>query len=136
MKRWISMLCLALGFATALEAGSIRLKNNSNQKLRVMVEGADGSNLAEYVMNPQSTQTWTDVYGYRTTNRGSRKPLQSSDVSKTPYTVSWYCMSGDPYSICTDVAVGSLVMSDSCDGERGCNSKTKKGYPTAPEETQ
>lgn len=128
MNKIIGFLLLALFCATTAFAGSIRLKNNSDQKLRVIVDSADGVSLGEVIIDSGQSLTWTDTYGYKTNNRGAKKPLQHADASITPYTVSWYCMSGDPYSVCTDVAVGSLIMADSCDGLRGCKGK-KAGYP-------
>jgi len=128
MKKIIAFLFLALFSAASAFAGSIRLKNNSDQRLRVIVDSASGMSLGEVIIDSGQSLTWTDTYGNRTNNRGARTPLQYGDASNTPYTVSWYCMSGEPYSVCTDVAVGSLIMSDSCDGLKACKRK-KAGYP-------
>lgn len=128
MNKSMGFLLLVLFTATTAFAGSIRLKNNSNEKLRVIVDSVDGAHLGEVLIDSQQTLTWTDTYGYKTNNRGAKKSLQQADSSITPYTVSWYCMSGGPYSVCTDVAVGSLVMADSCDGLRACKGK-KASYP-------
>lgn len=134
MKRRLSFLWMMLAISSSLCAASVRLKNDTFVQLRVIVEGFDGSMLGEVIIDPQQSMTWTDDYGFKANNRGAKKPLQSTQMSKTPYTVSWYCMSGDPYSVCTDVAAGSLVMADACSGLRGCNPNQKKGYPTQPEE--
>jgi hypothetical protein len=125
---------MMLPLSSSLCAASVRLKNDTFVQLRVIVEGFDGSILGEVIVDPQQSMTWTDDYGFRANNRSARQPLQSTEMSKTPYTVSWYCMSGDPYSVCTDVAAGSLVMADACSGTRGCNPNAKEGYPTQPEE--
>ncbi|MBI3236297.1 MAG: hypothetical protein HYZ48_01100 [Chlamydiales bacterium] len=123
-------LLLILSFlSVSLHAGSIRLKNNSRYQLRVIVEGSDGSHLGEVLIKAQDSLNWTDTYGQRSNNRGAQKPLQRGDSSKTPYTISWYCMDGGLYSSCSDVAVGSLIMANACPGPRTCKEGKKQGYP-------
>ncbi len=136
MNKYFLFFLTSFFAATSLYADAVRLKNNSNHKLRVIVEGSDGTHLGEVIIDSHQSLNWTDTYGYKANNKGAKRPLQLGDRSKVPFTITWYCMNGDPYSECTNVAAGSLVMSDGCEGDKACKPKQKSGYPDEKEETE
>jgi len=112
MKRavWVVFLFLT----GSLSAGSILLVNDSANKLRAVVRGADGSQLGEMILNPRHSIRWSDGYG------------NTKNQSETPYTVLWFCLSGDPYATCTAVPTGGTVTALGCEGARACKPEKKK----------
>jgi hypothetical protein len=119
MKKAISLFFvgfLLLGaFLEQLEAGSVRLVNNTPYKLRVVVRGNDGSFMGELVIDPHGTNTWTDGFAGMPGNN-----------TLTPYTVLWYCIEGDPFSTCYPVAPGTTVLALGCDGPKECHPQKQK----------
>jgi len=109
-KALLSFFALA---CCVLEAGTVRLVNDSPYKLRAVVRGNDGSFLGEVVINPQNTSTWTDGFqglapGFNTTK------------TQTPYTVLWYCLEGDAFATCPNVGTGGTAIAMGCDGPKQC----------------
>lgn len=107
-------------FWASLEAGSVRLYNNSNFDLRAVIRGADGYYLGELVVRAQNTAVWTDSYSYAGGYRGPNAQIESGYRSKTPYIVIWYCMDGKDYAVCDTVSTGAVVMALNCAGPRQC----------------
>jgi hypothetical protein len=108
-----------IAFVAILDAGSVRLVNDSPYKLRAVIRGSDGSFLGEVVINPQSENAWNDGYGGLPSG-------QDITRAQTPYTVLWYCLEGDPYSMCTPVATGSTVTAQGCEGIRECRPQQQR----------
>lgn len=124
----IFILCLGLLSCFSLQAASVKLLNDSPYKLRAVVRASDGTYLGEMVINPQQSQTWSDAYG-------KTGQISQPTASQSPYSVLWYCISGDDYSFCDNVATGSMVTAQSCSGPRLCKPpKTEK--PKSPYENQ
>lgn len=113
--RKILFSVLLLGVAS-LVAGTVQLVNDSPYKLRSVIRAVDGSYLGEVVVNPTSTNTWTDGF------QGLPGSLDSVR-SQTPYTVEWYCLDGSSYSTCTFVTTGGTVTARNCQGARQCRSR-------------
>lgn len=126
MKRLILVFCL---LATSLCATSLKLFNDSPYKLRAVVRAADGTYLGETILLSQSYYNWTDTYSQFGLG-GYQGP--SAPSSRTPYTVSWYCLSGDEYSICTNVPSGGLVTPQIGEGARICKPPPKSGAQVGP----
>jgi len=134
MKRALIFLS-CLFFCFSLFAGTVRLANNSPYQLRAVIRGADGSYLGEMVINAGQTMSWSDTYG--PVGPGGGVHLDEPTRSQTPYTVLWYCLDGNDYSINSDVATGGMAIAQYGDGARIC--KPKKQPPPnqqqqAPEE--
>ena len=130
-------LILVIFWISLLQAGSVRLFNNSNFDLRAVVRGSDSSYLGEIVVRAQNTATWTDSYSYAGGYRGPNAQTESAYRSKTPYVVNWYCMDGNDFAVCDTVSTGAVVSSLSCSGPRVCHPPPKKkqgksGYPEVP----
>ncbi|MGE5195774.1 MAG: hypothetical protein ACM3JI_00410 [Anaerolineae bacterium] len=116
---------------SSVDAGSVRLLNDSPYRLRAVVRGNDGAYLGEVIINPQHSSNWSDTYGQA---GYAGKGLMENTYSQTPYTVLWYCMNGDDYAICNTVPTGGTVMAQSCMGSRMCKAEKKKEGPfTQPE---
>jgi hypothetical protein len=115
------LLGLFLLLACGVDAGSVRLSNNSSYQLRAVIRGGDGSYLGEVLVNPQQTMSWNDYNG----------AVAFPNQSLTPYTVLWFCNDeeGSPYAICTDVGSGFTVVAKSCVGTRSCKPKQKQQTP-------
>ncbi len=116
-----------------LNAGTIRLTNNSPYDLRVVIRGADGSFLGELVVKSQNETVWTDTYGQYGMYGGGNATANQSYLSKTPYTVLWYCLDGADYAVCDTVATGAMVTAQSCLGARMCKPNKKEVYPQESE---
>ncbi|MFA6119613.1 MAG: hypothetical protein WCT85_02600 [Parachlamydiales bacterium] len=102
-------------------ADSITLYNDSPFQLTAVVQSADGNVLAENVMAPNQQSVWD-------TNQISTqlKINYKSSTSYTPFTVIWRCDYQGYYSVCTNIAAGSMVTADSCPGPHYCQPKPKK----------
>jgi hypothetical protein len=114
-------LGLFLLLAINVQAGSVRLVNDSAFKLRAVIRAGDGSYLGEVLINSQQTMSWNDYSG----------TVQYYNQSQTPYTILWFCNDDDgtPYAVCTDVGTGFTVPAHSCDGARSCKPKKDQMYP-------
>lgn len=112
-----------------LQAGTVRIFNDSPYKLRAVVRGADGSYLGELVMLPQHYAQWTD----NATQFGVFGPgnpySQGPPMPQNPYTVMFYCMDGSDFSVCTNVNTGATITALTCDGTRICKPAPKKKNP-------
>jgi|SRR5579885_1328490 len=119
MKKFVFVL---LGFVAAfgmLEAGTVRLVNDSPYKLRAVVRANDGTFLGEIVINPQDSTTWTDNFA------GLPGGFQQA-ISQTPYTVLWYCLTGEAFSTVYPVGPGGTAMSMLGDGAKQCRSQQQR----------
>ncbi len=116
-------------------AGSLRLINDSPFKLRAVIRGADGTHLGEVILYPRHQQQWNDAYGHvglwGQPNILDRQP----SWSQTPYTVLWYCMDGNEFSINPNSGTAATVTAQSGEGVRECKQPKKKKapYPYQPQ---
>ena len=113
-----------LFFCSTLFGGTVTLINDSANQLRAVIRAADGTYLGEVVVPSQRTMKWNNY-------TGGVGNIQYYEVSQTPYTVAWFCMTGDgtPFSICTQVGSGQTVTALSCDGIKECQPQKKQPYP-------
>jgi hypothetical protein len=132
-KSFFCTLLFCVIFPFVLQAGTVRLINNSPYTLRAVIRGSDGSYLGEVIVQAQRETVWTDTYSQFGTYGGANGNLNENYRSVTPYTVLWYCMDGGDYAVCDIVATGALVMSQSCMGARMCKAQKKERYPRQPE---
>lgn len=123
MRRIFTVAIFALLCSKAL-AGAVTLVNDSANQLRAVIRAADGTYVGEVVVPAMQTMKWNDY-------TGGVGNIQYPTASQTPYTVAWFCMTGDgtPFSICTNVGSGQTVTSTSCDGLRQCQPNKKQQYP-------
>jgi len=105
--------------AAAIDAGTIRLINDSPYKLRAVIRARDNSYLGEVVINPQSQNSWNDGF------QGLPGSLESVR-SQTPYRVLWYCLDGSSFSTCPTVSTGTTITATYCNGARQCRGKELK----------
>jgi hypothetical protein len=110
MKKMIFLSLFMLCCQIVGWCNSVNLFNNTDFRLKAVVISADGTVLDEVILNSRDASTWADDF-YQF---GS-----DPKMSRTPYTVNWYCMSGKPFGTCTDVASGSVVLAQNC-GSREC----------------
>jgi hypothetical protein len=105
-------------------AGSVTLVNDSANQLRAVIRAADGTYIGEVVVPARQTMQWNDY-------TGGVGNIQYPSASQTPYTVAWFCMTGDgtPFSICTNVNSGQTITALTCDGLRQCQPNPKQPYP-------
>lgn len=106
---------LFLSLSSLIWADSLVLVNNSDVQLSATITDATGKVLEETgPINPQNSITWSldfEYYGY---NAEESNP-------QTPYTVTWYCNSGEIYGTCYDAPSDSTVLAQSCGGDQQCN---------------
>lgn len=133
MRKWIYLGLSFILFPYFVHAGSVRLINNSPYDLRSVIRGADGDFLGEVVVKAQKETVWTDTYGQYGTYGGANSNANQGYMSRTPYTVLWYCLDGTDYAVCDTVATGAVVMSQSCMGARMCKPNRRDVYPQEPE---
>ncbi len=109
MKKRIFLIAFSL--FGPLWGNSVSLFNNTHVKLKAVVQAADGTVLDEVILDARDASTWADdLYQFGYTPSGS----------KTPYTVNWYCMGGQSFGTCEDVASGSIVLAQNCSGPHEC----------------
>lgn len=114
-------LLVLLGLLCTLQAGTVRLINDSVFQLQAEIRGADGSSLATVSLNSQQAMTWDDYAGGRGTYSQSR----------TPYTVIWYCPSGNVFGVASQISSGAATSALSSSGDRACQeTKEKPGNPS------
>lgn len=110
----------------------LNLLNDSPFTLTAVVQAADGTFLGqtEYTPGQQSTFVTT----LKPTNLNAPGYY---DIALTPYIVVWKCPNGGFYSVCTQVAAGSLVTANSCpSGPYYCQPKPEKQKPEKKEEEE
>jgi hypothetical protein len=128
-----ALILIVLLWTLSLDAGTVRLYNNSNVDLRVVVRGSDGSIQGELVVKAQNFSTWTDSYIPAGGYRGPILQNKTYDRTMTPYVVEWYCMDGKDYAVCDTVSTGAVVMATNCSGARSCTPKKKEVNPNIPQ---
>lgn len=113
MKKIIGMFVFFFTLQCLIWSDSLVLVNDSNEQLSAVIQDATGTVLEEMVIDSQDTSTWSldyEDFGY------DAQP----NNPQTPYTVQWYCMSGEVFGICRDVPSDSTVMAQSCMGGQQC----------------
>ena len=132
MFKWLALL---LFFCAGLQAGSVRMYNDSPYTLRAVVRGADGTYLGEVVIHPQQFNTWTDTYSHIGKFGQGNLPNEIITRSQTPYTILWYCMDGGDYAACPNTPTGMIVIAQNCDGAKICRPKDEAPgpFPNQPE---
>ena len=119
MKKWL--LFFLLSFSLSLEAVSVVLWNDSPFDLIAEVHASDGS-LIEVVPVPAGNRAnWVQNFG-----RAHLTLPSHPSGSLTPFTVVWKCSYQGLYSVCSDVAPGSIVKANDCPGSRSCTPKPEK----------
>lgn len=119
MKIFSVIYVLLALVCSQVEAGTVRLFNDSSYKLRAVIRGADGSYLGEVVITPQSSNTWTDSvqhYGQEEANSYQRNVTRS----QTPYTIIWYCMDGSDFSFSDNIGTGAFTQAQQGTGKKSC----------------
>ena len=119
MKIFSVIYVLLALVSSQVEAGTVRLFNDSSYKLRAVIRGADGSYLGEVVITPQSSNTWTDSvqhYGQEEANSYQRNVTRS----QTPYTIIWYCMDGSDFSFSDNIGTGAFTQAQQGTGKKSC----------------
>lgn len=112
MKK-ITIVIFLLCMQNLIWADSLVLINDSKVRLSAVIQDATGTILEEIVIDSLDSSTWSLDYEYFGYNAEPSNP-------QTPYTVNWYCMSGDLYGTCRDVPSDSTVMAQSCMGGQQC----------------
>jgi hypothetical protein len=134
IKKWICCFIFTL-LACSVQAGSVRLINDSPYKLRAVVRGADGTPLGEMIVASGNNGTWNDSFSHL--GQFGKGNLADEQVtrSQTPYDVLWYCVDGSDYSFCYQVATGATVNAQGCSGTRMCKPQKKESgpFPNQPE---
>lgn len=112
---------LVFMFACALSwANSVTLMNDSSYTLQASIYDANGNLLGQFVLNSRDATLWSDDDEDFGTEIGYS--------SQVPYTVNWFCMNGNPYGTCENVAAGSVVTAQSCGGAQQCQEQQINPY--------
>lgn len=112
MHKYLSIFFL---FLSSLHFGStIRLINDSPFPLSATILSATGSVLGRYNLKPQEQAGWENF------------DINSKGVSQTPYTIIFYCSTGEVYGTATGIATGGMVQASSSSGPRFCRPKNDK----------
>jgi hypothetical protein len=136
MKIWVRFLALlSVCIPSIAFSGSVHLYNDSPFKLRAVIRGADGMHLGEMIVYPRHQAQWTDAYGHVGRFGHSNMLDEQSTFSQTPYTILWYCMDGNEYSVNDNVPTAATISAQAGTGVRECKQlKKKKGpFPNQPQ---
>jgi hypothetical protein len=120
MKLFIFIAAFISAITLQLDAGTVRLYNDSSYKLRAVIRGADGSYLGEVVITAQSSNTWTDSLQHYGHNDEGNPAGRNATRSQTPYTVIWYCMDGSDFSFSDNVGTGAFTQAQQGSGKKSC----------------
>jgi hypothetical protein len=101
-------------FMTTLSAASVRMINDSPFPLSSTILSATGVVMGRQSLQPQEQSLW-----------------QNSDIdvngpSQSPFTVIFYCQTGEVYGTITGVQTGAMVMASQSTGPRFCKPKDDK----------
>ncbi len=107
--KWLFLIL----WQAALWGDSLTLNNDSTLMLSAEILDANGTLLEEVVLEPQDTTTWSLDYEYFGYDAQPSNP-------QVPYTVNWYCPSGQLFGTCYDVSSDSAVNALSCLGDQAC----------------
>ena len=129
MAYFKALLFLTVCVLCQLEAGTVRIFNDSPYKLRAVVRGADGTYMGELVMLSQHYSSWTDNPSQFGVFGPGNQYSQGPPMPQSPYTVMFYCMDGSDFSVCTNINSGATITALTCDGARICKPAPKKKNP-------
>lgn len=108
-------LCILLLFLNCFAYSStVRLINDSPFPLTATILSATGAVCGRYSLQPQEQAGWETF------------DIDSKGVSQTPYTVIFYCQTGEVYGTATGISTGGMVYSTSTSGPRFCKPKDDK----------
>ena len=113
MKKKLTIFLLLLTWQIVVFGDSLTLINDSTSRLNAVIQDATGTVLGEMVINAGDSSTWNLNYDYAGYDAQPTNP-------QTPYTVNWYCMSGDLFGTCMGVASDSSITAQSCGGDQQC----------------
>ena len=106
----VAFLIAVLLVNTNVFADTVRLMNDSPFTLVAKIIGADGTELTQVQMSPNTYNTWNhELFGF-----------SSNRYLSTPYTVIFYCTNGKEYGIWTNVPQAALVSAQGSVGPRIC----------------
>ncbi|MBM3198991.1 MAG: hypothetical protein FJZ58_07070 [Chlamydiae bacterium] len=106
----------------------IYLYNDSPFILKAQVIAANGTKVGDKLLQPQQLSYVEDQLGMSdpVAKNFSGKRFQNYSTSMTPYKVYFYCVEGELYSNCKDVAAGATVMANACPGQYYCKPKKEE----------
>ena len=93
---------------------TVRLINDSPFPLSSTVLSATGSVLGRYSLKPQEQAGWESF------------DVNTKGVSQSPFTVIFYCTTGEVYGTAVNIATGGMVYATSTSGPRFCKPKDDK----------
>lgn len=100
-------------FANLVFAESVLLINDSPFPLTAIVQGADGVELGQVILQPGEQNLFD-------TTRTQLDMPSTPPASITPFTIVWKCMYKGFYSVGANVSPGSLIRANDCPGSRTC----------------
>ena len=92
---------------------SLTLTNDSTVTLSAVIQDATGTVLGQMDIIAGNSTTWSLNYDYAGYDAQPTNP-------QPPYIVNWYCMSGQLFGTCMDVAPDSSITAQSCGGDQQC----------------
>jgi hypothetical protein len=117
---WKVLIAVLICLQAAAWSNSVTLLNDTPYTLQATIYDANGTLLGEFTINSREATLWSDDYE----NFG----MESQYASQVPYTVNWYCMNGNAYGTCEDVAAGATVTAQSCGGDQECPEQQMQPY--------
>jgi len=118
MKRLFLLFFIPITF---IFADSVTLYNDSIFELIAIVRSASGKVLAQKTLAPGEQSIWS------TDQITTQLDIEyDSSGSYTPFTVQWQCSYEGVFSVCYNVASGSIVVATKCPGPHYCKPKPKK----------
>ena len=115
MKKFnlISLLS-ALFVVNSAYSASVMILNDSPYILTATVLSATGTILGRVQVTQQQQQTWQD------------SNLNVDGLSQTPFTVIFYCPTGEEYGVVTNVSTSGFVSASSSSGNKVCKAPKPK----------
>ncbi len=97
-----------------LKGATVRMINDGPFALSSTVLSATGEVLGRYSLAPQEQVSWEN------------SNINVNKTSQSPFTVIFYCQTGEVYGTVTNVSTGAMVQASSSAGPRFCKPKNDK----------
>ena len=105
---------LFIFFISFIQSSTVRLINDSPFPLSSTILSATGTVLGRYNLKPQEQAGWENF------------AINSNGVSQTPYTVIFYCTTGEVFGTVGGISTGGMIFASSASGPRFCKPKDDK----------
>lgn len=108
------LLLLTIGFILPMYSASVLFINDSPFVLSATVLSATGEVMGRTTIQPQQQVQWQN------------SSLNTTGISQSPFTVIFYCQTGEVYGTISQITTGGLATASTSSGPKFCKPKDDK----------